>query len=87
MWLKLNLQTPSRWMTAATYRRPVKKKLRRFVQSLDGIVSIFMNLSDGAAAASRAVRGPSPQIMVLSIRFAASLAWCPTTWPRWASRY
>jgi hypothetical protein len=53
MWLKLNLQTPSRWMTAATYRRPVKKKLRRLAQSLDGIISIFMNLAGAWSPQSR----------------------------------
>jgi type IV secretory pathway VirB2 component (pilin) len=79
MWLKLNLQTPSKWMTAATYRRPVKKKLRRLAQSLDGIVSIFMNLAGGVAAAIQSVRASSQQIRGLSIVFAASLALRPAT--------
>jgi hypothetical protein len=43
-------------MTAATNRRRVKKKLRRFEQSLGGIVSIFMNPAVRADAVVQMLR-------------------------------
>jgi hypothetical protein len=81
MWLKLNLQTPSKWMTAPTYRRPVKKKLRRFVQSLDGIVSIFMNLSAAPSLLSALCADQARKLGGFFIGFAASCVWGPATWP------